>query len=185
MLSGARLIFKYLVLSCLMGPAFSWGSPCSDFFTQFPEIRQETEVTCGPAALASVLKHFDITPPPEHELARRLNTTFETGTGHYSLERVVREFGLTAKVKHGIDLASVEKYLATGKAVIALIQAWGDLHWIVVERVDRRHVYFMDPYGPNRHRKMTRSDFLEAWKNPETERLNFESIVIGERNPIK
>jgi predicted double-glycine peptidase len=143
-----------------------------------PDVRQSTGYTCGAAALQAVLAYWG-TSEREDRLAARLHSTPEAGTHPADIVRVAREFGLTAEIREGLDLADLEQALAGGTTVIVDLQAWRDRadlpwtetwddgHYMVLLAMDRDDLYFEDPSLLGVRGVIPRAEFVDRWHDYE------------------
>jgi ABC-type bacteriocin/lantibiotic exporter with double-glycine peptidase domain len=111
-----------------------------------------------------LLAHYgrDVT---ESEL-RRATDLSEHGTHIEELHRVANLFGLKAHIDEGIDLDQLEESHAHGRFPIVYFNRQpidGELsvHSVVVTRVTRRFVSFLDPLRGER--RVSRPKFMRAW----------------------
>lgn len=152
------------------------GSPSS--FDSVPDVRQSTNYTCGAAALQAVLSYWG-TDEREDRLASRLKSTPEAGTHPLEILRVAREFGLSAELREGLDLADLERALADGTTVIVDLQAWrertdipwtetwDDGHYMVLLAMDAGNLYFEDPSLLGDRGVIPRAEFVDRWHDYE------------------
>lgn len=143
-----------------------------------PDTRQSTEYSCGAASLQSVLAYYgrDIN---EENLRELLDTTPESGTYPDDIVRVAEELGFNASVKENLTIEDLEASLKEGVPVIVDGQAWRSIsesneswssdwdngHWMVVIGMDRKNVYFEDPYILGSRGYMSREEFEQRWHN--------------------
>ena len=157
------------------------ASPLSSSpFAAVPDVRQSTGYTCGAAALQAILAYWG-TDVREDRLAARLHSTPEAGTHPLEILRVAREFGLTADLREGLELADLERALADGATVIVDLQAWRDRtdlpwaetwddgHYMVLLGMDAGNLYFEDPSLLGARGKIPRAEFVERWHDYEGE----------------
>ena len=149
-------------------------------FDAIPDVRQSTDYTCGAAALQAVLSYWG-TDEREDRLAARLKSTPEAGTHPLEILRVAREFGLSAELREGLDLADLERALAGGTTVIVDLQAWrerddipwtetwDDGHYMVLLAMDAANLYFEDPSLLGARGKIPRAEFVDRWHDYEGE----------------
>lgn len=128
-------------------PAFrgSWGR-------RVPFVRQIDEMDCGAASLAMICRYYGrrVSLPRIRQLAH----TALDGTSLRSILGAANELGLSARAikANPSDLDAI---------TLPSIVHWEGNHWIVAERVTRRHVDIVDPAtGP---RRVTRKEFNEKW----------------------
>ncbi len=161
-------------------PAPPSASASPSPFDAVPDVRQSTDYTCGAAALQAVLSYWG-TDEREDRLAARLKSTPEAGTHPLDILRVAREFGLSAELREGLDLADLERALAGGTTVIVDLQAWreradiswtetwDDGHYMVLLAMDAANLYFEDPSLLGARGKIPRAEFVDRWHDYEGE----------------
>jgi predicted double-glycine peptidase len=147
-------------------------------FSSVPDVRQSTGYTCGASALQAILAYWG-TEEREDRLAARLKSTPEAGTHPLDIVRVAREFGLTADLREGLDLADLERALADGATVIVDLQAWRDRadipwtetwddgHYMVLLGMDAANLYFEDPSLLGARGVIPRAEFVDRWHDYE------------------
>jgi len=132
-------------------------------------VRQAYDVSCGAAALASIVKYFygqDVTE--QNILDEILKTADEEtkakiqkdGFSMLELKKVGERFGLTAAGFRIPDPASLAKLKVPA---IALVNVNGYDHFVVIRGVDQGRVYIADPAFGNRTR--TLETFADEWRN--------------------
>lgn len=142
-----------------------------------PLVRQQTGYSCGPAALAAILKYFGVWDGTEQQLYKVVNTSEEEGTLPEDLAAGARRFGLGAVIESGMTVARLRTVLAGGRLVILEFQAWRDAerattpwrdtwtdgHYAVLVGIDARFAYFMDPSTAGAYTFMPLSELQDRW----------------------
>ncbi|NBQ54056.1 MAG: hypothetical protein EBU49_10810 [Proteobacteria bacterium] len=149
-------------------------------FIHIPITRQATDYTCGAAALASVLHWIDSRLDfTEDKLARQLKSNRTHGTTIRNIEAFSKGLGLNVAWRDGWTIADLEGSLLRGIPVIVLIQAYADFeftgskhdwrndwsngHYVVVNGLDEKNVYMMDPSSRGTYTYIPRKEFLDRW----------------------
>jgi hypothetical protein len=141
-----------------------------------PDVRQQTDYTCGPSVLAAVLRYFG-RAVPEVTLAAEAGTTPEDGTMFDAMARVLRAHGLTVEPSSTLDPATIKRLLADGALVVIALQAWdpelpplggyaaewNSGHYVVPVAVDDEAVLFEDPAVAGRRAFLTFEEFGQRW----------------------
>jgi len=147
-------------------------------FPLLTSTRQATEYSCGASALQAVLSYWGKNVE-EQELMQRLHTSPETGTYVGDIVRVAREFGFTAEVREDLTLEDLHSALTKGLPVIVCGQAWRsredsdksvqqdwqDDHYIVVLGMDKKYIYYQDPFVMRGNAFVSHRLFEESWHN--------------------
>lgn len=117
-----------------------------------PHHYQETDHTCGPAALKMVLEHLWGIRVAEESLAARLGTDDFIGTRQRVLVRFIEELGLQGQERHtDTTIADLERLLDDGYVVMVCyyLEEEATDHYAVVQAVTRDHMVLQDPWlGP-------------------------------------
>jgi predicted double-glycine peptidase len=165
-------------LSVTSPPASTSSLPI--LLSSVPDVRQSTGYTCGASALQAVLAYWGM-EEREDRLAARLHSTPKAGTNPLAIVRVAREFGLTADLREGLELADLDAALAARTTVIVDLQAWRDRtdlpwaetwddgHYMVLLGADRDNLYFEDPSLLGSRGMIPRSEFIDRWRDYEGE----------------
>ena len=105
-----------------------------------PEVRQHDASDCGVACLAAIARHHG------HRVSlarlRQASLTDRAGTTLLGLTRAAHSLGFTAK---GVRTTGSALARAPLPAVAHVTLENGGHHYVVIERVDERSVWLMDP----------------------------------------
>jgi ATP-binding cassette subfamily B protein len=121
------------------------------------KIKQHDITDCGAACLASISEHYKLKIPVSR--IRQMAGTDRQGTNVLGMVSAAEKLGYTAKgVKGGIDALSKIPLPAIAHVIIEKIL----LHYVVIYKVDREHVHYMDPADGEIHKKSI-NDFSQMW----------------------
>ena len=111
-----------------------------------PNTYQQTDYTCGPAALRAVCEYFGVGPDTEHEFRADMGTP-PTGADPGHLMQAMVKYGLEFRPFYPMALNQLKQSVRQGRPVILMLQAWGqgpdhkwrrsyrriwrDGHWVV------------------------------------------------------
>jgi predicted double-glycine peptidase len=140
----------------------AYGSNCHDALTWPLPLKQETEFTCGPAALASVLRARGL-QASENDLAIKLKTNCLEGTSSRLMIAELRQRGFSAELRRNIEIAEFQPFLAGKYFPLLMIQSEGEDHWVALVAVDKDHVTLMDPWSPGPYVQVETSAFELIW----------------------
>ena len=119
---------------------------------RFPHVYQLDEMDCGAACLAMICRHFGRAVGISH--IREVVHTSTDGTTLAGITRGADELGLSARSvrasKNRLD-----------ELPLPAVAHWEGNHWVVVYRVDDKHVRVADP--ARGLRRIPREEFLERW----------------------
>jgi predicted double-glycine peptidase len=174
-----------------------------DKFLPVPYHRQETNYSCGAAAVLTVLQYWRVYDGTESSLYERLGTDKNEGTHPRAMVDGMKAFGLDAELKTGLSLSDLETILKDGKTAIVDYQAWrtaqsvrpwskdwDDGHYSVLVAMDARNVYMMDPSTDDgAYGWVPRAELLERWRDYETRGGTREeyvrmAIVVSGKTPL-
>lgn len=143
---------------------------------RIPLVRQQTDYSCGPAVLASILTYFGAFSGDEVALYGLLGTDPEFGTAPEDLLRGARHFGLQAELEQGMTLVRLRALVEQRKLVILDVQAWpddgrkqawserwDDGHYVVLIGLDDRFAYLMDPSVEGSYAYVPLRELVERW----------------------
>lgn len=123
---------------------------------QLPDRRQQTEHSCGHAAIDSVLSFFNLPECGRVTLANAVD-----GMDPATVEAVLRSKGLSV-LSGTMTVRDLKHLCDSGRPVLCPV-SWAGGHWVVVAGVERRGVYYQDPAeGPKRKGVQ---EFLNAWRD--------------------
>ena len=117
---------------------------------------QQTDATCGAAALQAICGYYGVGPEEERRFAKDLGMDPRTGSHPHQLARAARRYGLSVEEHQPMPAAALRRALDRRRPVLMMLQAWADHsgdyasdwkhgHWVVAIGYDRRGVYFEDP----------------------------------------
>ena len=166
-------------------------------FIHIPITRQATDYTCGAAALASVLHWLDPRLDfTEDKLAKLLKSNRSHGTTIRNIEAFAKGQGLHVAWRDGWTIGDLEGSLAKGIPVIVLIQAYADFesarsnydwkndwsngHYVVLNGLDEKNIYMMDPSSRGTYTYIPRKEFLDRWHDVDinVRHFNFGMTII-------
>ncbi len=169
-------------------------------FIHIPITRQATNYTCGAAVLASVLHWLDPKLDfTEDKLARQLKSNRTDGTTIASIDAFAKGLGLYVNWRDAWTIGDLEGSVAKGIPVIVLIQAYADFgsagsaydwkndwkngHFVVVNGLDEKNVYMMDPSSRGTYTYIPRKDFLDRWHDVDIQvrHFNFGMTITNPR----
>ncbi|HXH88518.1 MAG TPA: peptidase domain-containing ABC transporter [Gaiellaceae bacterium] len=133
---------------------------------RFPHVFQLDEMDCGAACLAMICRHFGRSVAVSH-IRQAVHTAID-GTTLAGITRGAEELGLSAR-----SVRASKSRL--DDLPLPAVAHWEGNHWVVVYRVDDKHVRVADP--ARGLRRIPRQEFLERWSGYTsvvgyTERLN-------------
>ncbi|UYZ58727.1 peptidase domain-containing ABC transporter [Hymenobacter latericus] len=121
------------------------------------KIRQRDITDCGAACLASVAAHYKLLLPVAR--IRQYATTDQRGTNLVGMIKAANHLGFQAKGVKG-TLESLSKIPLPAVAHVVLANQLH--HYVVVYRVTKKHVQYMDPADGQLHR-VALAQFKEQW----------------------
>ncbi|KUG06283.1 peptidase domain-containing ABC transporter [Solirubrum puertoriconensis] len=121
------------------------------------KIRQRDITDCGAACLASVAAHYKLLLPVAR--IRQYATTDQRGTNLVGMIKAANHLGFQAKGVKG-TLESLTKIPLPAVAHVVLANQLH--HYVVVYRVTKKHVVYMDPADGQLHR-VALAKFQEQW----------------------
>lgn len=136
-----------------------------------PKVEQQTDFSCGAAALLSVFRYFKIRVDNEEQLYADLGTNAKTGTAPEMISAVANEFGLRANWRTGIDIRDLRDAIAENVPVIMDVQdpedgkvkpRLPDGHYVVLCGIDSSDAFIMNPSG-GKIERLKLSTLYERW----------------------
>jgi len=120
-------------------------------------IQQHDITDCGAACLASVAAHYALLLPLAR--IRQLCGTDKRGTNLLGLIQAAEKMGFTAK---GVrtEMAQLEQVPLPAIAHVIINERLH--HFVVVYKVGKHHITFMDP-GPGKMRRVSKAEWAELW----------------------
>lgn len=155
-----------LALLLLLVDSAIAGTTCADPLRRPPLVKQNTDYTCGPAALRSILLYHGISLS-EETLAERLNTNCEVGTTAKALVRELKRHGFSPRFETLVSLKKLALHIQDRRFPILHVQSGGESHWVVLVDINERHFILMDPWRANKYRKISRFGLNQIWYGTE------------------
>ena len=173
-------------------------------FLPLPLVEQETDYSCGPASLLSVLRYWQVFEGAERDLYGPLDTTPKDGTEPQKLVEVAARYGLSAEMREGMSVSDLSAALKRGDTVIVDFQAWReegvprlpweevweDGHYSVLAAMAAKNAYFMDPVAEGAYAYMPLDELPKRWHDYEdrhgTVNRSFQlGVIIRGKTPIE
>ena len=152
------------------------GIPDGAIKIRIPGVQQHDNYSCGAAALMAVCSYHGVGPEELEEYKKKLGTNEENGTNVHDIQKMARDLGLEAEIRHEMTLDELRKRLDEGSPVIVSIQAYGDPdtyyrddngHYVVAVGHDDGNFYFEDPVLPGRRGFLPVKEFDRRWHDDE------------------
>lgn len=126
------------------------------------QVKQRDITDCGAACLASVAAHYRLLMPVAR--IRQLASTDQKGTNVLGLIEAAKQMGFQAKgVKANGSADLLESLTKIPLPAIAHVVVRGTLHhYVVIYKVTRKDITYMDPGDGRMHRKAV-SEFKKEW----------------------
>jgi len=139
------------------------------------KIKQRDITDCGAACIASVAAHYKLAISVAH--IRQMASTDKKGTTVLGILEAAQQLGFEAKGVKG----PFESLFKIPKPAIAHIVVEGVLqHYVVVYKVNKKHVEIMDPLDGMLHRK-THEEFKKNWTGALVLLIPSESFQKGNK----
>lgn len=159
-----------------------------------PVVLQDTDYSCGAAALVAVARYYGVPDLDcQCQAVRELGTSPAAGTRPEAIVACAQQHGLVAEAATGLTVEDVVDNLEAGRPVIAAVQAYGDSpqqvrdadsgHYVVVIGYDETsgepHLALMDPSSG--YATVGIDDFERFWYDKELggERYDRLGVAIG------
>ena len=148
----------------------------SSIYIHLPVCIQQTNYTCGAAALRSIARYFGRDLKNEQAFATLCASGVKKGTHPADLVSAAQALGFEARQYKGMSLRSLTGHIRAKRPVICAIQAGGTLdgyakirdgHYVVAIGCDRRNIYFHDPSTPGTRTYLARKEFMARWVDKE------------------
>lgn len=127
--------------------------------------KQETNYTCGAAAMRMTLSKFGINKS-EKQVCKHLGTNKVRGTWNKSFPEFAEKMKLNYIVRRNSNIKELKKAFLEGFAVIVCYYIPKDKvdHYAVVKKINNQSIILMDSYyGDNLIIKI--NDFLKNWNS--------------------
>src|SRR3989339_271220 len=134
---------------------------------------QETEYSCGPAAMRIALSGLKI-EKSEEELIKLLNTSAKHGTYFQDFILLTKKLKLSYISEANSSISNLTNLIKNKYIIIICYYSKKEQcdHFSVVKKMDKENIYFSDPWFGQNH-KYSLSYFQTIWRN------------IGRPNPAK
>lgn len=120
---------------------------------RFPFYKQYDQMDCGPTCLKMISQHYGISFPIDY--LRQKSYITRQGVSFLGLSDAADSIGLQSLV------VNVSYNSLSDDVPLPCIAHWKQRHFVVVHRIDKKHVYIADPaFG---RIKYTKEQFLNGW----------------------
>jgi HK97 family phage portal protein len=142
-----------------------------------PDVRQESDHDCGPAAVLAVCQFFGVEVTRAALLAS-LDTTQAGGTTPAAVLGTLASLGLSASAASGMTLADLTRYHAAGWPVLCPVTLYGGVgHWLVVLGVGLGQVIVHDPAVGRR--LILAEQWVQDWSDKDKHGAEYKAFGIG------
>jgi predicted double-glycine peptidase len=141
--------------------------------TEVLDVRQNTNFSCGAAALHAVCAYWGVGPESEYDYMKSLHSDPSMGTTPQHIIEYAKHRGLKVDARDCMTVLDLKTHLDKGRPVIVLIQAWGDKkryrdydengHYVVAIGYDDKRIYFEEPVMLGHRAFLTYKEFDERW----------------------
>lgn len=128
-----------------------------------PHYYQETEWTCGPAVMRMILESLG-SKKTEKQLIKLMKANKVVGTRNRAFSKIAERYKLNYAVMRNATIDDLKYYYKHGFKIVVCyyVKKWNFFHFAVVEKMNRTHITFLDPYiGPEHEFKL--STFSKVW----------------------
>ncbi len=155
----------------------------SGFVKSVPDIRQETDYSCGQATLASVLCGFDKCVS-EEKLREDMKPNPAKGTAPQEIEQKAKDEGYNTW-SGSMTIEDLKQFIEENKPIITPIQALCDPseyekndngHYVVVTGYDKDKIYFQDP--SEGYKSVSHTEFKKRWHDADTDGKIYNNFGI-------
>lgn len=142
-----------------------------NLFLDFPDVRQNTDYTCGASSLQAILYYYGFSYS-EDQLATLLQSSYEIGTLPNNIIKFCRQLGFKVKAAHNMTMDQIKYYLNHKIPILVAFQAWNHScdytniwdsgHYSVIIGIYKDLVIFEDPSILGRG-YLQIDEFLRRW----------------------
>ena len=197
------LLFTIILIGCSI---YIQNPLLTERYLPVPLVTQQTNYSCGPASLLSVLYYWQVYTGDEQSLYGALGTTPENGTHPFKIIEVAKKMGLDSYFIDRLTINDLQYYLEQRITVILDLQAWSKLspeknkqpwedtwedgHYVVLIGLDNENVYIMDPSTHGYYAYVPIKELMVRWHDYEinpngTIWKNYQlGIIIIGTNPV-
>lgn len=132
-------------------------------------VRQSFDLSCGAAALATLLQYYYDTPVTEKQIIDDIleitpeedrKKISKSGFSMLELKRAGERYGFIAG---GFQVPDMEKLLQLKVPALTLVNTRGYKHFVVIKGFSERQVFIADPAFGNRAKRF--ASFADEWNN--------------------
>ncbi len=138
------------------GHAKSWDGSVPRSFIELPDVRQDTNYTCGSSEAFAICQWYGVGPKTLKEMTRVLGTTKQKSTDPMTIVGYLSRLGLDAVPRHGMSVDDLREAWTKGQPVLCCVQEYGGVstsekygHYLTVVGVDHGYVFVSDPSADN------------------------------------
>lgn len=160
---------------------------------ELPSTEQETDYSCGAAALRAICAYYGCGPATEAEVVADMGFG-DDGSDPAHLVRAIVRYGLHHREYRAMTDRQLVRCLDRGRPVVIMLQAWpakppltgfADVwdcgHWVVAIGHDARGLYFEDPSLAGARGFLAHEALAERWhdiEGPEARRVHRYGLEV-------
>jgi predicted double-glycine peptidase len=138
-----------------------------------PDAPQETDYTCGAAALLAICQYYGVGHGDEYIIAKEMAIDPRVGANPDQVIKAARKYGLKHDACQPMLFAELRRRIDRRRPTMCTLQAygnrvnyendWKDGHWVVAIGYDDRGVYFEDPSQTTPRGFLTYPELQARW----------------------
>lgn len=162
------------------GPAVAPGTTLLDI----PDLRQEGDWDCGPAAVQSVCQYFGRGPSTRQAFVEALGADPKQGTAPPAVVSLLSRLdGLKVTAGAALEVEDLTRFFHAGQPVLCPCRpdkTAASGHWVVVTGTGLGQVFLQDPAAGRR--MLSEEEWLSIWYDRDADGVGYEryGIAVGE-----
>lgn len=156
------------------------GVGIADRLLDLPDVRQEADWDCGPAAVEAACAFLGVGPSGRQAYVAGLGATPEAGTSPVAVAGFLASLGLAVTAKSKLEPVDLSRFFAAGQPVLCPCRPEGTAasgHWVAVIGTGLGQVFLHDPLLGRR--MMPEADWLAIWKDVDAQGGTWERHGIA------
>ncbi len=147
------------------------GNRCLEalgYSRQLPVFEQSTPYTCGPTVILSILSRRGLLAESttDTQLGKMMGSNSEVGTSPQAMVRILKHFGLGARIFLSNNPTEFLAQLQSNKDHILLVRDGEEAHWVGLSGFSGNRVKLMDPWKNQGSLKyISRTHLIDIWNS--------------------
>ena len=138
---------------------------------------QQTDYSCGDAAIRSIIKYFGLDVPSEKQIIKVAGTSKKFGTLPGQMVDALKKYNIHAVTKTS-NVNELMEIIKEKTPAALLLTYQKEAHWMLLVAVADNSIKLFDPYR-NKNIFLTKEELKNMWRAKTNGEEHFQTVVVA------